>query len=211
MLRPMQERLYLPQWLPITVVATLALFVVRELLEWRRRRAADQRKVKALKKIIARECRKNNSAIATLLWACEQLQTAAASQDPSRVFMTERDSGGFFACVNFGEDHTIGWSAAPVTRDALHKHLPEVAALDEDFFAECERAIDAIEVAEWIPGQLVQIKVAGPDEVQDWNLTSRLRNYQLQLTNANLANRSLHMVCTGKDAPAEDRPGFDAS
>jgi len=185
------------QWVPVTAAVAILVFVSRELLEWRRRSAADARKVRALKKVLARECELNHWAVNQLSDTLIEMRKASVQEDASRVSLSKSASGDFAVMVTDHDGSGQGGMLPALQRDALMKHLVEIAALDENLYVVCESALDGLAEAEHVFKSLVH----GPDA----HFPSTLENYYdglidyglEELRDSSSALKKLYHSCTG--------------
>jgi hypothetical protein len=100
---------WLPSILPVTVVAAITLFVLKEVLEFIKRWRADRRKGQAYRKVLARECELN-------LWAQWRLKE------------TLREINHCRCCKSFGPSgiyRTTGIGAAGPQRFYGHREAED--------------------------------------------------------------------------------------
>ena len=187
------------EWLPITAWVALGVFVLREVLEWRRRRAADARKVQALKKVIARECELNYWSVDQLSDTLSEMRKIGAEKDASRFTLTTRAAGEVVVQLSDEDGSGHGWMLPRICTETLTKHLAEVAALDEEFFTVCEAAVGATAEADHIHRSLVQGPPAHFPSSRE-NYYEGLIGYGLkELQGVVAAIKALYLACTGTE------------
>lgn len=131
------------QLVPITVLAAVLLFGAREILELRRRKAADKRKRQAFMKVLARECELNLWRIERLSEVLSAMQEAGVKDDASLVQTTKGGEDSFIVIVG-PAGNSRGLALRPVTRSTVEKHLVEIAALDEQLYSLCDALLDGL-------------------------------------------------------------------
>ena len=187
------------QLLPITAFVAILVFMTKEILEWRRRSAADARKIRALKKVLARDCELNYWAMTQLSDTLTKMRESGVSEDASRISISKRAGGGFLVMVEDGDGSGGGGMLPSIQRDALLKHLVEIAALDESFYAKCESALDGLSEADHVHQSLVH----GPDKhfpSTPENYYEGLIDYGLGELNDSAAKlKNLYLACTGSE------------
>lgn len=123
-------------YLPVTVTAAFILFITRELLELRRRKAGRTRKTKAIKILLAEELEKNHWVFVSMLRILEQMKEAS-DEYPNAVFGLHiaRDGSEHFRMKNEPEDEFEQGSWIPKFHSTLYeKLLPSLAELDQALF-----------------------------------------------------------------------------
>lgn len=185
------------QFLPATVLVAILIFLGKEFLEVRRRKAADARKVRALKKVVARECQLNYSAIDRLRDTLTTMQESGVTADASDLSISKGQAGGYVFIIKDRDGSGYGGVLVGVQRDSLLKHLVEIAGLDENFYSKCEVALDCLSEADHVYQSLVH----GPEKhfpSTPENYYQGLIDYGLRELNDSIAAlQELYLVCTG--------------
>jgi hypothetical protein len=130
--------------LPATVIAAIALFFVKEVVESIRRWRADARKGRAFRTLLARECELNH-------WTYKRLKEAllAIQEDFQKGLTAEysiRRLTSGEVMFRRQEHHGRGWSEGGLPdahTDLMSKVMLDVATLDKSLFACLEPAYDA--------------------------------------------------------------------
>jgi hypothetical protein len=191
---------YLPslyQLLPATALVAILIFFGREFLEGRRRRAADDRKIKALKTVLARECQLNYSAITRLQDALSSMLESGVAADAAGLSVSKSAASGYVYMITDHNGSSLGGVLVGIQRDTFLKYLVEIAGLDEDLYSKCEIALDALSEADHVYQSLVH----GPEK----HFPSTLENYYEGLIDYGLREltysisglQALYLVCTG--------------
>lgn len=187
------------EWLPITVWAAIILFVLKEVVEWKRRRAADLRKVRALKRVVARECELNFSAMTGLTETLNDMQEVGVNVDAKRVSVMKDARGDFLVQLRRRDGCGSGYVLRLIQRETILKHLVEIASLDENFYSLCETAVSELAEAEHVHSSLVY----GPPEYfpsSPENYYEGVIDYGLkELKDSVCALKALYLSCTGTE------------
>jgi hypothetical protein len=183
--------------LPATALIAILLFVVREGLEGRRRKGADARKVQALKKVLARECQLNYSAVDRLRETLMEMQAFGVTEDATRLSIENNPSGGYIYMISDAAGPCHGGVLVGIQKDSLLKYLVDIAALDESFYWKCESALDGLAEADHVFQSLVHgPKKHFPSTAE--NYYDGLTEYGLRETNDSIAAlQELYLACTG--------------
>lgn len=191
---------YLPdssQLLPATALVAIIIFLGKELLEWLRRRAADARKVRALKKVLARECQLNYSAIGRMRDALTTMQESGITVDAARLSLSKSAAGGYVYMITDHRGSGAGGMLVGIQRDTFLKYLVEIAGLDEGLYLKCETALDGLSEADHVYQSLVH----GPEKHYPSTLENYydgLIDYGVRELNDSIAGlEELYLVCTG--------------
>ncbi|MFM0389636.1 hypothetical protein [Paraburkholderia dipogonis] len=183
--------------LPATTLVAILIFLVKEYLEARRRTAADKRKVRALKKVLGRECQLNYSAIDRLRDTLAAIQEFGVAEDASRLSISESPAGGYVFMITDRDGSGRGGVLVGIQRDSLLKHLVEIAALDEMFYSKCEFVLDGLSEADHVYQSLVH----GPEKhfpSTPEHYYEGVVDYGLRELNDSIAAlKELYLVCTG--------------
>lgn len=130
-------------WLPPTAMVALVLFIAREIFDLIKKKKADQRKVKALKAYLARECELIKWTILKLFALANDINTIGGSDGHLTV---EKLRDGSFGIKRLDENGE--WRSSYVIRfldyDAFKKYFLDIASIDDDFFNKYEDACTAV-------------------------------------------------------------------
>jgi len=185
------------QLLPATAIIAILIFLVKEYLEGRRRKAADARKVRALKKVLARECQLNYSAIGRLRDTLTAIQESGVTEDATCLSIVKSPTSSYVYTITGSAGSLHGGMLTGIQREPLLKYLVEIAGLDESFYSKCESALDGLSEADHVFQSLVH----GPDKnfpSTPENYFDGLAEYGLrELNDSVVALRELYLFCTG--------------
>jgi hypothetical protein len=185
--------------LPATALVAILLFVAREVLEFRRRKASDKRKVSALKTVLARECELNHTTISSLIDIFTSVDTIDNPNPDTRVTIERTPSGRPYARI---ESKSAGGSQLgipEVHKEIMAKVLLEVASADRELFETMEPAYDGLAEVEHVRQMLVNIDDA-PQAIGPTGFLEGLAGYALRELPKTLASsKSLYLHCTGKE------------
>jgi hypothetical protein len=144
--------------LPATVVAAIAIFVVKETAEGLRRRSADRRKIHALKALIARECELNYWPVKVIRDILMNVPGPDEENPEVEVRIERRINGRPVArirALDGGSESTRG--IPEVHRELMSKFLLDIATLNGEFFAALEPAYDSLAELEHVRQSLISI------------------------------------------------------
>lgn len=185
--------------IPVTALVGILLFIFKEFIESRRRKAADRRKLRAVKKILTRECLINYYSVNNLREVFTLMQDARVSENSSRLSISERPAGGHVYMITDSVRHSCGGILNGVQKEVLLKCLIEVAGQDEDFYSKCETVVDRLSEAD----DIYQSLVHGPEihfPSSPENYYEGLIDYaQGELNDVITALQDLHLSCTGHE------------
>lgn len=184
--------------LPATVVVAITLFIVREVLEARRRRRSEARRLEAIRRLLAREVELNKWTERKLLDALSAV--TEFSHDDSTTLEVRRLSTGGDRFYRRPTDAPDGASfPLPAVYDAeLRKHLLEIATLDKNFLEIAEAAVDAVAEMRHVRDSLVSY-LSGDEETFPEFLDGFASYGKEELKAGSGALTELYLACTGKD------------
>lgn len=185
--------------LPISAVVAVCIFVVKEILEHLRRRKAEQRKIGAIKLLIARECELNAWTIAMLVRIYKDLLSEETDKY-GFTFHAESKRDGSFAFIKLypDGDDSASMPIPSVHRDSLAKHLLDIATSDANFLQVAEDAYDALADVNHVRNYLLEMQ---PSTQCDDDTDSRYGLAQYALGELEPAKRALDLLyeyCAGK-------------
>jgi hypothetical protein len=185
--------------LPITALIAVLVFICKEALEFFRRRNGDQRKLHALKALLARECKLNFWSIRTLRRIFSEVHTEEHENPQIKVEGKRTPSGRPFARVVSDDEGTESHIGIPkVHRELMSKLLLDVATLDKALYEVMEPAYDGLAEVEHVCESLLNVQDA-PEFIGQEGYLEGLAGYALdELKTAESALASLYKHCTGK-------------
>ena len=184
---------------PVTVLAAVVLFLLKEAVEYVRRTRADSRKIHALKALLARECELN-------FWTIKSLRSILINVpkpddgNPQIVVRVEKREGGVpvvrITSTDGGVDSIRHIPRAH--RELMSKYLLDVATLDKDLFAALEPAYDSVAELEHVRESLIRIEESA-GEIDLDQFLGAFSEYAIdELKDAEEALARLYKHCTGK-------------
>jgi hypothetical protein len=147
--------------LPVTVIGAIILFIVKEILEARRRKKANARKRRAVRRLIADEIERNKWTTEKLRDGIQKIKDSIAY--PELIVSVRIGANGekYFRSEMSGELHSE-FPFGKVHSEALSGNLLELAMIDESVFEEALSASDATkEVEHIINSMIVQLSDEG--------------------------------------------------
>lgn len=186
--------------LPITAAVAIGVFIAREVLEFLRRRAADVRKVRALKALLARECELNLWTIKSLRSIFSEVHSSERPKPGNRVTIEKTASGQPYARVFSALEEAESHQRIPSAhRELMTKFLLEIATVDRRLFEVMEPAYDSIGELEHVRESLVNVSDA-PEDIGEDGYLEGLASYGLRrLTETEAALGALYRHCTGAE------------
>lgn len=143
-------------FLPVTVIAAIVLFFVKELLEVNRRRNANARKRLAIRRLIADEIERNNWTIKRLCEGISELEQATEVPGSTLSIRTGVLGERYFRREMSGElasEFPIG----KVHSEALSGSLLELAMIDEQIFDKALEASDATKELDHVLKSMIEL------------------------------------------------------
>ena len=130
----------LAPYVPATVIGAIIIFAVKEVLEFRRRRKADQRKIQSIKHFIARDLELCAWAIDSYRGVLDAFQQA--EDEPGRQVRIFAEPSGRLHYEHWGEDDDetpfrSGGMFAPVV-NGTSRFMLDIATLDKYLFEQSE-------------------------------------------------------------------------
>lgn len=186
--------------LPITAIVAIAIFAAKEVLEVVRRWKGDQRRLLALKTLLARECELNLWSVKTLRRIALEIDTTERP-NPDTVVTIEKTNGGRPYALVLVENGQAGarYPIPRVHRDLMSKLLLEVATLDKALFQAMEPAYDALAELDHVREKLLGAPDA-PEELGQTSYLEGLAGYALdEIKEAEDALALLYKHCTGDE------------
>ena len=130
------------QLLPVTVIGAIILFIIKELLEAKRREKANARKRRAVRRLIADEIERNNWTIGRLRDGISTIETAMEISGFNLSIRTGTHGERYLRSELSGKLHSESLIGR-VHSEALSSNLLELAIIDEHIFDEALEASDA--------------------------------------------------------------------
>lgn len=181
-----------PNLIPITVVAAVAIFLAREMLEAVRRVLANRRKRHALRLLLAAECERNQWVIHWMRNHIPELQEALKQ---GHVIEVRKTAAGYDRLsVLYEEGHSS--SPIPHVKDkTIDRYLFEAASIDAQLFKAIEGVATSLPVLSHLREGLIE-RVA---EDKAW-LGSWVEYALRELKDIETSIGVLYKACTGKNA-----------
>ena len=188
---------WLTPLLPITVVAAIVLFLLKELFEAIRRWHADERKRRAFRILLARECELNYWAYTRLKQTLETVQ-AGLEQTPSENFAIIEGDYHDIRFEHYLESGLRGsWPLSDFHADRMDRVMLDVATLDQTLYEGLSAAYDAVANLKHVRQTLIELVSSGDED--DQAHLSAFPEYGLgELARALPDLKFLYKTCTGK-------------
>ena len=184
--------------LPITVVAAIALFVIREVVESLRRRGANRRRISAIKKMLARECEQNNWFLRRLGDAFRGGAVGLLQEPQIKLRIVTNSINEPQLLSQFADGDMFSQMPVPKChRKALESHLLDVAIVDKTLFALMEEAYSSVLEMEHVRSSLLE-NLSGERKDDDDFIISFLEYGLREFDDAKASIEALYRGCTGK-------------
>ena len=144
--------------IPVTVVAAITLFFVKEAVEAVRRHLSDKRKIHGLKTLFARECELNLWTIKALRSILVNVPKPDDSTPQTIVQIEHREDKVPYARIISDDGASESSGPIPIVhRELMTKYLLDTATLDKELFDDLEVAYDALADLSHVRQSLVQV------------------------------------------------------
>ncbi|MGO4389230.1 hypothetical protein AB4Y85_17015 [Microvirga sp. 2YAF29] len=157
---------WLPSLLPVTVVVAISLFVLKEVLEFIKRRRADRRKGQAFRTLLARECEVNHWA----QWRLEVTLREVHGDHEEGIeaeYIAKELPGGDALWRRKDPDGGYSGGGLPDARtDLMSKLMVEIATIDKKLFTPLEDAYDSLITMRHIRASLLMFVTSKEEEDQ---------------------------------------------
>lgn len=133
-------------FLPVTVVAAIVLFALKECVEAVRRYKSESRTKAALRTLLAFECERNHSTIKSIRDVVQTAQSWDAS-DPYSIKVSlqfSKDGEVTFHHATYDDGSGGQCVLRPTHRDFMSKQLLTVATLDATLYKVLQPALDSV-------------------------------------------------------------------
>lgn len=188
-----------PNILPITAIIAVVIFLIKESLEFGRRRLGDQRKLRALKALCARECELNYWTIKQLRSVLKEIPTAENGNSQIFVHIEKTAGGRPYARIHSDDGGTEHHTGIPeVHRETMSKFLLEVAMLDRSLFDLLEPAYDRLAEVAHVRESLLAIDEHPRFLTRDAYLEGFAGYGLSKLQESESALKALYFHCAGK-------------
>lgn len=133
--------------IPASAFVAICLFILRELLDWRRKSKARKNEIRALKKIFARECQLAWNVNGEIKSLCEKFvpyEEKPMHECPLDLSITKTEAGKTRYTVT--ENDVVRWNG-PLSEPSVAtftKHLYDVSKLDSAFYEKVNLAYIAV-------------------------------------------------------------------
>jgi hypothetical protein len=192
--------------IPASVLAAILLFIVRECLDFAKRRRADRLRLKAIKKVISRELELNLGTIKNIQQIIANAKACLVEdQEISEKFhfAIKKDETGETSFSVYMERDSL-CSRVPIRKvhaELLAKHLVDIAALDNAFSEKADAAYDAqMELAHVRASLLQHLNPGHPDYEEELTLpfceyaTEELESVFSALNTLYIAAKGEHLI-----------------
>jgi hypothetical protein len=180
-------------FLPVTVISAIILFAVKELLEYIKRKRADDRKRSAIRTMILNECKKNNSIIRILWFAFKNVQNASSEGD-FRFNVKKDEAGEYYFEYSNKRSLSASFILLELENSALDKYIIDIATVDKRIFRSALLANDNLQILADTRRSIIGIK-----HHPQYLSNSIIEGYLINLSNTYDAISRLYLECSGKN------------
>lgn len=143
-------------FLPITVIFAIALFFLKEIVEFVKKYKANNRKIFAMKRLFSRECEKNLWTVKILRNVLSEINEEYEEGKKVRLKFSYHEQGYVYL---YKDDNSMsGYSITKTHRDLMDKNLMEAAVSNDSLFKKLEGACDALAELEHIRDTFLNIE-----------------------------------------------------
>ncbi len=195
------------EFIPVSVVVALFLFIVRELLDFFKKRQEKNREINTYKALISEEIRQNYFALKLLnkvlkvivKFNNKNVETIHCNVHTDRY-------GGEYVFVDLGEGpgkRKVSMRLSTFSTDFFDAHIKDLAKLDEKLYDSVKQTYEEIRVWKTIRNDLVCYLANEIEDVRALYLNFNLRMLQQDM-GANFEKlKDTHVLLTGMEIKAE--------
>jgi hypothetical protein len=190
---------WLSPLLPVTVIAAVVLFVIKESIEVSRRVAGNRRKIKAFKIILARECELNNWAYRCLKSELNHVQDVQTNDYGLTLAVEHRSLDQIMLITRYADGSAHGYSPIwPVHAGVMKQLMLEVATINKALFDSIEKAYDSALEVEHVRQSLIRF-LENDDEEDKLHFTAFPQYGLRELEKASDNLQALYRTCTDQE------------
>ena len=183
--------------LPATAIVAIILFLAREGTDYLKKKAADARKLKAVKAFIAREIEFNRAGLNSIRQTLDVVDVHQASGDPQELNAIRLPDGSVKFYLGELDRPHASWPIRELRAEAMSKYMLDIATLNASLFARVEIAYDAILEAQHVRQSLLNYLFVSDASIQ--HTFEGFPQYALnRIGDAEEAIGKLYLECTQK-------------
>jgi hypothetical protein len=177
---------------PLAVYCAIGLFLIKECLEYRRRKTAQQKKLTVYKKLIAQECERNN-------WFIKSVSRIGQTVEKRpNAYRVEKQKSGILRLLYVVDGEGRGSGILPeVYRSKIEAMAKDVAELDPDLFEKIDNALDSISDLAHVRSSIIDYEVIDEKLSHEAFYVSFWDFAEQEMRDAELVLADLYMACTG--------------
>jgi len=183
--------------LPITVIAAITIFLIKEALELWRKHLEHQRQTIAIKHMLADEIEKNNYTLAILRRTLAKIKE---EHEDYNISLDNTPSGSLR--IEFREPtetNGTSWPIPNISRSVFNKTFVQLASLNFELFNEAKNAYESISEVEHVRNSLIDHITEEKESRPDGFLVSFAEYGLRELIDAYINLSKLYKSCTGND------------
>lgn len=189
---------FITSFIPITVVAAVIIFLVKEILELIRRRRADVRRIAGLKTMLAREIELNNWTIKALKMTLQAVEHGLEEQPPDQFFINFEKFGRAVFKVVRSNRGPASWPIPEVHGAIISRYMFDAASLDRELFRSLQSTYDAISELQHLRESLISYVMNEDTDFPDF-LSGFVEYARKELSKIQSPLSSLYQICTGQE------------
>jgi hypothetical protein len=195
---------WLPSILPVTVVAAIALFVLKEIVEFIKRWRADRRKGHAFRTLLARECEVNHWAQWRLEETLREIHDDHEKGIKANYVAKELPGGDALWRRSAPDDGYSGGGLPDARTDLMSKLMVDVATLDKKLFTPLEAAYGSLITMRHVRASLLRF-VTSKEEVDQMHFEGFPEYGLSELEAVKEDLDKLYRECTGRPLTSSDK------
>lgn len=174
--------------LPAAVYSAIMLFLIKEFVEWRRRRRADRKKISVYKRVLAFECERNHWFIKSL----KQMDWGSDSEISHYRIATEPSGRQSYTLVYKDGSDGRGGRLPRVRLDVFEKLAVEASYVDDRLAAKISTAFDGVLELQHLRDSILEFSEDSIMQEGFWHYARR----ETERSYEKLSR--LYTACTGK-------------
>lgn len=185
-------------WLPPTALVALLLFIAREIFDYFKKKRADDRKIKALKIFLARECE-------LIKWTIMKLEQAAKNtkeiEEDYKPLVFEKKGGKSFRVTQYRRDgrEYISYVVNDVDLLAFGKYYLDIAAIDDEFFKNYDEANNAAASVKHVLDSFLDLEKSAQVHNPESFMLTFSQYAEFELEEAKKTLKEFYKYCTEQD------------
>ena len=188
--------------IPITVYVAIALFFVKELLDFIKKVKAKRRELSAIKVIVSRECKPNLKCLESIEIILNNIKYSQDAELTIQIQKQDNSAYLFDYTVEYGSGSiSSAMELPPVKKHYIDKFFSDSSLLDPVLFKKITRVIDNLAILEDFSIRLIEVITKKDDK--NISFKARVNGFERLYTEKSIeieeALNDLYFYCTGKE------------